>query len=86
MISWESLYISNLVADKVRARSNPSSIASYLASLLEAGNPSRIACSICSSIGDCKRRPISDPKTLDAQSTWSIHYLYLRESESCDGF
>lgn len=69
MTSWESLHISNLAADKVRARFNPTRIASYSTSLLEAGNLSRITCSNCSSVGDCKKRLIPAPEIWDAPST-----------------
>lgn len=62
-INWESLHISNLVADTVKARSILNSIASYSASLLKAGNPSRTTYSNHSSVGDCKIRPTPDPET-----------------------
>ena len=86
MTSWESLHIFNLAIDKVRARLNPARIASYSASLLEAGNPSQIVCFSYSLVSDCKRRPIPDPETLDAPSTWSVHHPSLREFASWDGF
>ena len=54
--SWESLHIASLDADKVWARLSPTRIASYLASLLEVGNLSRIAYSSRYSVGDCKRK------------------------------
>ena len=84
--SWESLYISNLVVDRVRAKSNPTSIAFYSALLLEIGNPSRTTCSNYSSVGDCKRRPIPDPETRDALLTWRIHHPFLRDLASWDDF
>ena len=83
---WESLRISSLDADKVRARLSLARIASYSASLLEAGNPSPIACSSCSLVGDCKRRPISDPEAWDTPSTCSIHHLLLGELTPLWGF
>lgn len=69
MTSWESPHISNLVADKVRARFNPTRITSYFSLLLEASNPSLIAYSNCSLVGDCKRRPISALENPNALST-----------------
>ena len=80
--SWESLHISSLDADKVWARLSPTRIASYLASLLEVGNLSRIAYSSRSSVGDCKRRPIPDPEPQDAPLTCSIHHSFFREFAS----
>ena len=63
------LHILILAVAKVKTRSNPTRIASYLTSLLEAGKPSRIAYSSCSLVGDCKIRPILEPEALDAPST-----------------
>ena len=84
--SWESLHISNFVIDKMRAKVNLTKITSYSASLLETRNPSQIAYSSCSLVGDCKRRPILDLRALDAQSMWSIHHPSSRESTIWDGF
>ena len=86
MTSWELLHISNLVIDKIRTKFNVAMIASYSTSLLKVGNPSRIVWSSCSLVGDCKRKHILNPETLDAPSTWSLHHPSLRESISCDGF
>lgn len=69
MTSWESLHICNLAADKVRTRFNLTRIALYSTSLLEPGNPSRITCSSCYLVGDCKKRLISTPEIWDAPST-----------------
>lgn len=69
-INWESLHISNLIATKVRARSNPTKTASYSTSLLEARKPSRIAYSSNSPIGDYKIRPTPELEALDALPTW----------------
>ena len=69
MTSWKSLHIFNIDADKVRARFNSTRIASYSTSLLEVGNPSLIAYSNCSLVGDCKRRPIPALENRDALST-----------------
>ena len=76
---WESLHISSLEVYKVRARLNLARMASYLASLVEVGNPSRIACSNCSLVGDYKGRPILDPKGRDTPSKCSIYHPFLRE-------
>ena len=84
--SWQSLHISSLEVDKVRARFSQARIASYSALLLEAGNLSRIACSNCSPIGDYKSRPIPDPKTWEAPSMFSIHHPFLREPTDCWNF
>ncbi|KAL6333061.1 hypothetical protein AAG906_028244 [Vitis piasezkii] len=47
---------------------------SYSASLLEAGNPSRMACSRCSPVGDCSRSPTPDPDDREAPSTRKVHH------------
>ena len=86
MISWELLHIFNLIVAKVKAKSSSSKIASYLASLLEVGKPSRITCSSSSPVGDCKIRPTPTLEALDAPSTWSIHHSSLGESTKWDGF
>ncbi|RVW72058.1 hypothetical protein CK203_054046 [Vitis vinifera] len=44
-------------------------MASYSASLLAAGNPNRMACSKCSPVGDCSRRPYSGSYDREAPST-----------------
>ncbi|RVW41143.1 hypothetical protein CK203_069845 [Vitis vinifera] len=59
----------SLETDRARARSNPDRMASYSASLFKAGNPSRMACSRCSPIGDCSRSPTPDPDDHEAPST-----------------
>lgn len=79
------LYILTLAAAKVKARSNPTRIASYLTSLLEAGKPSRIVCSSCSLVGDCKTRLIPELEALDALSTWRTHYHSSGDSMRWDG-
>ena len=78
-IIWESLLISNLVATKIRAKSNPVRIVSYSASLLEAKKLRRISCSISSPVGDCSL----NPNTLNAPSTWSVHHYFLGQSIRC---
>ncbi|RVW14317.1 hypothetical protein CK203_099092 [Vitis vinifera] len=47
---------------------------SYSASLLEAGNPSRMDCSRCSPVGDCSRSPTPDPDDREAPSTRKVHH------------
>ena len=84
--SWESLHISSLDANRARARFNPDRMTSYSTSLLESGNPSRIAYSSCSLVGDCKRRPTPDPETRDAPSTWRIHHPSSLGLTSWDDF
>ncbi|KAL6321307.1 hypothetical protein AAG906_016341 [Vitis piasezkii] len=59
-----------LRSKRARARSNPDKMTSYSASLLEAGNPSRMACSRCSPVGDCSRSPTPDPDDREAPSTY----------------
>ncbi|RVW51927.1 hypothetical protein CK203_067948 [Vitis vinifera] len=54
--------ILSLKAENASARFNLDIIASYSASLLDAGNPSRMGCSNCSPIGDRRRRPTPDPE------------------------
>ena len=63
----------------MRARFSSARITSYLALLLEAGNPSQIACSSCSLVGDRKSIPIPDPKTQEAPPTCS----FLKEPVDC---
>ena len=71
--NWESLRTRSLPADRVAASSSPTKMASYSDSLLEALNPSRIACSILSSDGDLNYKPMPTPVCLDAPSMLSIH-------------
>ena len=84
-ISWELLHISGLDAEKAIARFSLDRMASYSASLLDAGNPSWITCSSCSPVGDCKRRLTSDPEIREAPSTWRIPYPSLLGSASREG-
>ena len=85
-ISWESLLISNLVAANTRARFSPTKTTSYSVSLLKAEKLRRIACSISFPIGDYRIRPIPDPDTLDALSTWSVHHCSPGRSVECACF
>ena len=78
--SCESLWIRSLETDRTRARSNPDRMASYSASLLEAGNPSRMACSKCSPVGDCSRSPTPEPDEREAPSTRRVHHSCLLDS------
>lgn len=68
-MSYESLWISNCVTERASARLIPDNIASYLASLFDAENPSRIACSNCFPVGNCRRSPTLEPDAQDAPST-----------------
>ncbi|RVW26961.1 hypothetical protein CK203_098767 [Vitis vinifera] len=70
-----SLTLASLETDRARARSNPDRMASYSASLLEAGNPDRMACSRCSPIGGCSRSPTPDPNDREAPSTRKVHHF-----------
>lgn len=83
-MSWESLRISSWEAEKASARHSLDMIASYSTSLLNVGNPSRMACSNYSLIGVCRRRPTSDPDARDAPSTLRIHHPSLHGSVSCE--
>ena len=78
--SCESLKIRSLETDRARARSNPDKIASYSASLLEAENPSRMAYSKCSPVGDCSRSPIPELDEREAPSTRRVHHSFLLDS------
>ena len=59
------------------ASSIPTRMALYYDSLLEALNPSRIACSILSPDGDFNCKPIPTPVCLDAPSMLSVHQSEL---------
>ena len=63
--------------DKVVASSSPVRMASYSDSLLEALNPSRIACSILSPDGDLNCKSMPAPVCLDVPSMLSIHQSEL---------
>ncbi|RVX16867.1 hypothetical protein CK203_003319 [Vitis vinifera] len=64
----------SLETDSARARSNPDRMASYSASLLDAENPSRMACSRCSPVGDCNKSPTPEPDEREAPSTRRVHH------------
>ena len=66
--NWESLRIKSLSADRAAASSSPARMASYSDSLLEAWNPSQIACSILSPDGVLNCKPMPAPDCLDAPS------------------
>ena len=75
--NWESLRIKSLSVDKAAASSSPARMASYFDSLLEALNPSRMACSILSPDGvlNCKSMPA--PDCLEAPSILRVHQSKL---------
>ena len=75
--NWESLWTRSLPANKVAASSSPDKMASYSDSLLEALNPSQIACSILFPYGDFKCKLIPAPVCLDAPSMLSVHQSEL---------
>ena len=57
--------------------SSPAIIASYSASLLEAGKSKRMACSIISPVGASSYNPSPAPVYHEAPSTFRIHQLEL---------
>ena len=67
----ESLWTRSLSINKAAASSSPVRMASYSDSLLEALNPSWIACSILSPNGDFNCKPMPAPVCLDAPSILS---------------
>ena len=73
----ESLWTKSLQADRAAASLSPARIASYSDSLLEALNPSRIACSILSPDRDFNCKPMPSPVCLDALSILSVHQSKL---------
>ena len=75
--NWESLWTRRLPTDKVAASSSPAKMASYFDSLIEALNPSQIACSILFPGGDFKCKLIPAPVCLDAPSMLSVHQSKL---------
>ena len=75
--NWESLRIRSLLANRVAASPSPARMALYSDSLLEALNPSQIACSILSSDGDLNCKPMPTPVCLDSPSMLSIHQSKL---------
>ena len=58
-------------------------IASYTASLLEAGKFRRVACSMISPIGALSCSPRPAPNYRDAPSTFRVHQPELSDSISC---
>ena len=84
-MSWESLQILILEAERASARFSLDRMASYSVSLLDVGNPSRMACSSCSPIGDRRRGPILNPEVQEALSTKRIHHPSLPGSLSWEG-
>ena len=74
------------MTDRARARFNPDKMASYSASLLEAGKPSRMACSRCSPVGDYSRSPTPDPDDREAPSTRKVHHSFSVDSCRWLGF
>ena len=67
--SWESLWILTFEAFRVVARPNPDRMASYSASLFEAGKSRRMDCSSHSPFGALRRSPTPDPDEWEAPST-----------------
>ena len=85
-MSWESLQISSLETESASGRFTPGRMASYLASLLDDGNLSRMTYSNCSLVGDYKRRPTMDPEDRETPSTCKVHYPSLPGLLSREGF
>ena len=75
--NYESLLTRSLPADKTVASSSPAKMASYSDSLLEALNPSWMACSILSPDGDFNCKPMLTMVCLDAPSMFSVHQSKL---------
>ena len=68
------------------ARSIQARIASYSASLLDAGKSNRITCSILSLVGALSCKPTSAPVCWEAPSALRIYQSVLPESASCWDF
>ena len=75
--NWESLRIKSLSTDNAAASSSLTRMASYFDSLLEALNPTRIACSILSPDGVLNCEPMLTPDCLDALSILRVHQSKL---------
>ncbi|KAL6333602.1 hypothetical protein AAG906_028787 [Vitis piasezkii] len=69
--------ILSLETNSASARSNPNRMASYSALLFNAGNPSRMACSSCSPVGNCSSSPTPNPDEQEALSTCKVHHSAL---------
>ena len=65
------------------ARSIPTIIASYSASLLEAGKSKCMACFIISPVGALSYSPSPAPVCREAPSTFRVHQLELSDFVSC---
>ena len=65
------------------ARSSPAMIASYSASLLEAGKFKRMACSMTSPIGALSCSPRLAPVCCEVPSTFRVYQPELSGSISC---
>ncbi|KAL6319831.1 hypothetical protein AAG906_036896 [Vitis piasezkii] len=66
----DSPFIMSLEVASASTRFNPNIMASYSASLFDAENSNRMACSNCSPIRDCRRSPTLDPNDREAPSTY----------------
>ena len=75
--SWESLCMMIFYEDMEIARSISARIASYSASLLDAGKSNRIACSILSPIRALSCKPTLAPVCREVPSTLRIHQSAL---------
>ena len=65
------------------AKSIPARIASYFVSLLDAGMPNRMACSILSPVGALSVKPTPAPVCLEAPSTLRNHQSMLPGFAHC---
>ena len=72
-----------LSKDTEIARSTPARIASYSASLLEAGKSKCMACFIISPVGALSYSPSSTSICREAPSTFRIHQSKLSDFVSC---
>ena len=71
--NWESLWIISLPEDRATASSSLARMPSYSDSLLEALNPSWIACSISSLDGDFNCKPMPARVCINAPSILRVH-------------
>ena len=76
----------SLETDSVSVRSNPDRMTSYSALLFDAGNPSWMACSSCSPVGDYGSSPTLDLDNREAPSTRKVHHSILLDSPPRAGY
>ena len=84
-MSWKSMQSLSLETKSASVRFNSDMMASYSASLLDAGNSSRMTYSSCSLVSDRKSGPTLDPEDGEAPSTCRVHHPSLPGSLSQGG-